>query len=115
MPPEKDTRTDFSKKVVALIKKIPKGKVATYGLIADLAGDSGRARWVGWLLHSSTRKYNLPWQRVIKSGGLLSFPELTRKYARQKNLLEQEGVIVKNGRVNLRIYLWNGKTRSKKD
>jgi methylated-DNA-protein-cysteine methyltransferase-like protein len=104
-----DKRTEFSKRVVKLIRSIPKGKVATYGLIAKLAGKPQGARGVGWLLHSSAKAHRLPWQRVIKTDGRLSFPESTRAHARQKRLLEKEGVIVANGRVDLKKHLWKKK------
>lgn len=96
-----DTRTEFSKKVIQLIKAIPQGSVATYGLIAALAGNPQGARGVGWLLHSSSEKYKLPWQRVLKAGGKLSFPELSQTY-----LLEKEGIVIIKGRVDLKKYLW---------
>lgn len=101
-----DTQIEFSQKVIKLIKSIPRGRVATYGLIAKLAGNPLGSRAVGWLLHSSTRKHKLPWQRVIKSGGKLSFPELSSAYVRQKKLLEIEGIIFTNGHVDLKKYLW---------
>jgi methylated-DNA-protein-cysteine methyltransferase-like protein len=101
-----DTRTEFSKRVIQLIQNIPEGKVATYKLIATLAGRPQGARGVGWLLHSSTLKYQLPWQRVIKSNGQLSFPEASHHYHQQKKILEKEGVIITNGRVDLQKYLW---------
>ncbi|KTC81319.1 MGMT family protein [Legionella brunensis] len=107
----KDTQTEFSKKVLELIKAIPKGKVATYGLIAGLAGNRQGARGVGWLLHSCAQSHNLPWQRVIKSNGQLSFPLLSNTYSLQKNLLESEGVTVLNGRVDLKEYLWEFNTK----
>lgn len=100
--------TDFSNQIIELIKAIPKGKVATYGLIAELADKPNGARQVGWLLHSCTNKYKLPWHRVIKSGGKLPFPEQSATYVRQKELLEREGIIFLNGRIDLKIYLWNG-------
>lgn len=102
----KDIRTEFSRKVIELIKSVPKGKVATYGLIAKLAGSPQGARGVGWLLHSSTHKYKLPWQRIIKSGGRLSFPVHSEKFDLQKRKLEAEGVIVENGKVDIKKYLW---------
>ena len=100
----KDTRTEFSKKVIELIQSVPKGKVATYGLIARLAGNPQASRHVGWLLHSSTQKYDLPWQRIIKSDGSLSFPKDSQSFIMQKQLLEDEGVLVKNGRVDLKKF-----------
>jgi methylated-DNA-protein-cysteine methyltransferase-like protein len=101
--------TEFSKKVIKLIKAIPEGKVATYGLIAKLAGKPQGSRGVGWLLHSSSQAHELPWQRVIKSDGKLSFPEMSESYIRQKRLLELEGVLVERGKVDLKKYLWNKK------
>lgn len=98
--------TEFSKKVIKLIKSIPEGKVATYGLIAKLAGNPRGSRGVGWLLHSSSGHHELPWQRVIKSDGKLSFPEMSNEYIRQKRLLELEGVEVLKGKVDLKKYLW---------
>ncbi len=104
-----DTRTDFTKNVIKMIKAIPEGKVATYALIAKLAGKPQGSRGVGWILHSSSHGHELPWQRVIKSGGKLSFPEMSPEYLRQKRLLELEGVEFTNGKVDLKIYLWNKK------
>lgn len=109
-----DTKTEFSKKVIKLIKSIPEGKVATYGLIAKLAGKPQGSRGVGWILHSSSYAHELPWQRVIKSGGTLSFPEMSEAYLRQKRLLELEGVFMTNGKINLDTYLWNKKLPAKK-
>lgn len=103
----KDTRTKFSKKVIELIQSVPKGKVATYGLIARLAGNPQGSRRVGWILHSSTQRYDLPWQRIIKSDGYLSFPEYSQNFIMQKHLLEAEGIIIKNGRVDLKKFLWS--------
>ncbi|MCC7459954.1 MAG: MGMT family protein [Proteobacteria bacterium] len=103
-------QTPFSKNVIKLIKMIPKGKVATYGQIARLAGSPWGARGVGWLLHSSTKKHNLPWQRVIKSGGSLSFPKTSKTFSLQKKLLEKEGVTLKTGRVNLKTHGWSPKS-----
>lgn len=102
-----NTNTEFSKRVIELIRAIPKGSVATYGLIARLAGNSRGARSVGWLLHSSTQKYDLPWQRVIKADGSLSFPKHTPNFDLQKTYLEAEGVILKNGCVDLKRFLWH--------
>ncbi len=101
-----DIRTEFSKRVIDLIRSVPKGKVATYGLIASLAGSPQGSRGVGWLLHSSTHKHKLPWQRIIKSGGQLSFPICSPKLNLQRDKLEAEGVIVVKGKVELKKFLW---------
>lgn len=96
----------FSKDVIELIQSVPRGKVATYGLIARFAGSPQGSRRVGWLLHSSTEKYHLPWQRIIKSDGSLSFPKDSPHFMMQKEQLEAEGIIVRNGRVDLKVFLW---------
>jgi len=71
-----------------------------------LVGNPRAARQVSWILHSSTKKYNLPWHRVISSKGIISLKSLEdREY--QKNLLEQEGIMFKDGfKVDLKKYLW---------
>ena len=102
----KDKQNTFSNTVIKLIKSVPKGKVATYGLIAKLAGKPKGARGVGWILHSSTNKYKLPWQRIIKSQGRLPFPEGSHKFMLQESKLEAEGVVVINGKIDLKKYLW---------
>lgn len=81
----------FFRRVVALIKKIPRGKVATYGQIAALAGNPRGARQVAWVLHSASDKEKLPWQRVINSRGSISLPRYGG-YELQRALLMKEGV-----------------------
>ncbi|MFX0147601.1 MAG: MGMT family protein, partial [Candidatus Hodarchaeota archaeon] len=81
----------FSQQVKQLIKQIPFGKVATYGQIATLAGNPRGARQVSWILHSSSKKDNLPWHRVINSKGGISLP-IGGGYETQKRLLELEGI-----------------------
>jgi len=71
-----------------------------------LAGNPRAARQVSWILHSSTKKYNLPWHRVISSKGIISLKSIEdREY--QKNLLEQEGIMISDEfKVDLKKYLW---------
>jgi methylated-DNA-protein-cysteine methyltransferase-like protein len=108
-----DARTDFTKKVIRLIRSIPRGKVASYGQIAKLAGKPQGSRGVAWILHSSSRAHGLPWQRVINSQGRISFPEDSREYARQKQLLENEGVEFVNGKVG-KAFLWAKKPSARR-
>lgn len=104
----------FSSKVLQLIRRIPTGKVATYGQIAALAGNPRAARQVAWLLHGASDKYGLPWQRVIGAQGRISLPR-GRGYRLQKKLLEQEGVrFQRGGHINLDAYQWKpGRKRLK--
>jgi methylated-DNA-protein-cysteine methyltransferase-like protein len=80
----------FSSKVVEIIQSIPKGKVASYGQIATLAGNHRAARQVSRILHSCTKKYNLPWHRVVNSQGKISLTN--HVFETQYELLKREGV-----------------------
>ncbi len=104
-----DTRTQFSKRVIKLVKQIPRGKVATYGQIAKLAGKPQGSRGVGWLLHSCSKSHGLPWQRVVNSKGKIPAPEDSLQYSVQMRLLQREGVDLMQGRVDLAKFLWNKK------
>jgi methylated-DNA-protein-cysteine methyltransferase-like protein len=92
---------------VQLVRRIPRGKVATYGQIAVLAGNAYASRQVARLLHSLSDKERLPWQRVINSRGTISLPAQAGE--RQRTLLEREGVqFGLRGRIDLSRYLWLG-------
>ncbi len=98
--------TEFHKQTIALIKKIPRGKVATYGQIAAMAGNPRGARQVVRTLHSSSDKEGLPWYRVINSKGMISLPP-GRGFELQRQLLEDEGVeFDRRGKVDLKRFLW---------
>ena len=96
----------FTERVKLLIKQITAGKVATYGQIALYAGNPRASRQVAWILHSSSRKDNLPWHRVINSKGRISLPK-GRGYELQKKLLENEGVVFdEDDFIDLDEYIW---------
>ena len=104
---------DFSKNVIEIIQSIPKGKVITYKLIAEMAGCERGSRQVARLLHTCTVKYNLPWHRVISSKGNIVTPQ-GGLYEAQYELLTAEGVYVKkDGSIDLEKYLWMGETGGK--
>ncbi|NMH60650.1 cysteine methyltransferase [Alteromonas sp. MYP5] len=88
------------------INLIPEGKVASYGQIADLAGLPRRARLVGYYLKHCQATENLKWHRVIKSSGQIAFPPGSERAKVQSENLAMEGVVVKNGRVNMKKYQW---------
>lgn len=93
--------TPFHQCVVDIIRKIPRGKVATYGQIAALAGSPRSARQVVRILHSCSRKYKLPWHRVINKQGKISLPK-GAGYEEQILRLKREGVQMSaTGRVDL--------------
>ena len=96
----------FSQRVKDIIKKIPRGKVATYGQIAAFAGSPRAARQVVRILHSSSRKDKLPWQRVVNSQGKISLKP-GYGYEKQKRLLLREGVKFDlYGVIDFDKYLW---------
>lgn len=101
------TMTEFSSKVIQEIKKIPKGKVATYGQIAKLAGKPQGSRGVAWILNSSSQSHGLPWHRVLNSKGKISFPPATAEYTKQKRLLAKEGIeFGDNDQIDMMRFQW---------
>ena len=96
---------DTSRRIVDLIRSIPRGRVATYGLIAAMAGMPYGARQVARLLHSSSGRHRLPWHRVINASGGISLPAASGG-ALQRALLEKEGVSFRNDKVDLRRHAW---------
>ena len=85
---------------------VPAGKVSSYGQIADLAGLPGRARLVGKVLGQAPESMQLPWYRILRSNGQLAFAKGSEAAARQKGLLQTEGVVVLNNRVRLAEFQW---------
>lgn len=97
-------------RIYEIIQAIPKGKVATYGQIAALAGNPRAARTVGWVLHALPGDSDAPWHRVLNARGASSFPEAGKRKLQQA-LLEAEGVVFDAGaQVDLDFFQWDGKT-----
>lgn len=104
-----DNKTEHEKTAVTLkiyeaVKRIPKGKVASYGKIAEMAGDKKLARAVGNALHKNTDPENIPCYRVVNAKGELSAAYAFGGREAQKKLLEDDGIEVINGRVDLLKY-----------
>ena len=93
-----------SKRIYEAVKKIPKGYVATYGQIAEWAGDKNMARAVGNALHKNPNPDEIPCFRVVNSKGELAGAFAFGGPDNQAKLLEAEGVKVVNGKVDLKIY-----------
>ncbi len=96
------------KKIYDVVAKIPPGKVATYGQVAELAGMKGHARFVGYALHSLPQNSILPWHRVINRLGKISYAISRNTYDNlQKRLLESEGVrFDPEGKIDLNRFRW---------
>jgi methylated-DNA-protein-cysteine methyltransferase-like protein len=106
-----DTRAEspFSRKAKEVIRAIPRGRVATYGQVAALAGRPRAARAVAWILHSSSNTAGLPWHRVINGRGGISLGR-GRGFEEQNKRLMAEGIAVGHGgRVDLQRFRWEPK------
>lgn len=90
--------------VYRLIKKIPRGRVTTYGQLARKLRLRGGARAVGYAMAACPSGRGIPWHRVIGAGGRLLIPEPHGSL--QRRLLESEGVRVEFGRVDMARYAW---------
>jgi methylated-DNA-protein-cysteine methyltransferase-like protein len=95
-----------AQRILAAIRKIPKGRVSTYGNVAEAAGLPRRARLVGTVLRQTPASVKVPWFRVINAGGRISFPVNSDAYERQRSNLEAEGISLVRGRVDLKRYGW---------
>lgn len=93
-----------TKRIYEAVKKIPKGKVATYGQVAALAGNEKMARAVGNALHHNPEPGVIPCHRVVNTKGELAGAFAFGGEQVQEKLLQAEGVEVKNGKVNLQKY-----------
>ena len=97
----------FYHRIYRLVKHIPKGRVATYGIVARLAGRPGAARTVGWALSALPEENDVPWWRVINAAGRISLSALDHSAVLQRALLLREGVkFAPGGAVNLSVYGW---------
>lgn len=98
----------FTERVIKIIRCIPAGKVMTYGQVAAAAGNQRGARQVSRILHSMSKKYDLPWHRIINAQGGISTPvNADQKGIDQRKMLEMEGVkFGLKGKVDLSMYRW---------
>lgn len=91
----------------SMVRKIPRGRVATYGQIAELAGLEGHARQVGYALHNLPSPSSVPWHRVVNARGEISPRSAGDSHELQKMLLEGEGIEFSlAGRVDLKRFGW---------
>jgi methylated-DNA-protein-cysteine methyltransferase-like protein len=106
--------------IYALVRRIPRGRVMTYGQIATLLGNRLSPRAVGWAMHGCPA--GVPWQRVVNAAGGCSTERLPDiPPGLQRALLEAEGVLFKpNGTLDLARYRWSppaarGRSRRRED
>jgi len=90
----------FFEQVYAIVERIPRGKVASYGQIAWMLGRPRSARAVGWAMRHCPE--NLPWQRVVKADGNITGGSYAES---RKELLISEGItFLPDGRIDMKIY-----------
>jgi len=92
----------------AVVRRVPRGRVATYGTIARVAGLPGRARQVGYALAALPDSHDVPWHRIVNARGEVSARTAAVGYERlQRTLLEAEGVVFDDsGRISLDTFGW---------
>jgi len=93
-----------------MVRRIPRGRVMTYGQIAELLGEGYTARTVGFCMHSSPE--GTPWHRVLNAQGATSTGRVVLPHDKQQRLLEQEGVVFnEKNRCDLQTYLFIPRTK----
>ena len=99
-------RLNAQQQVVDIVRRIPRGRVMTYGQISTLMGGRLSPRAVGWMLHRCPD--GVPWQRVVNASGGCStdrLPDFPKGL--QRSMLEDEGVVFRaNGAIDLETYRW---------
>lgn len=100
-----NTDNDYREGVFRIVRSIPRGRVMTYGQIAEILGEGYTPRTVGFVMHSANDK--TPWHRVINAQGGCSTRGLVLPHDKQQRMLEAEGVSFnERGRCELQQFLW---------
>lgn len=98
-------------RIYRVVRRIPRGRVATYGQVAALAGLGGHARQVGYALHALPDGTVVPWHRVVNASGGISTRAVRGAELVQRLLLEKEGIhLDARGRVSLDRSQWKPRT-----
>lgn len=87
--------------VLAVVRSIPPGRVATYGQVAKEAGLGRRARFVGRVMARLPEGSDVPWHRVVRAGGEIAFPAGSEGRRRQRSRLEAEGVAFDGEKIDM--------------
>lgn len=94
-------------RIYTVVRKIPRGKVSTYGRVAKLAGIPGHARQVGYAMHALPVGTPVPWQRVVNAKGEISRRSRGGGELTQRILLEREGIrFTARNRIDLARHGW---------
>ena len=108
---KKEPDPKYRERVYRIVRKIPRGKVMTYGQIAYMLGEGYTPRTVGFVMHGADEQ-NTPWHRVINSQGRCSTGRIVLPSDKQQRMLQREGVKFDNsGRCDLEVFLWQPRRR----
>jgi methylated-DNA-protein-cysteine methyltransferase related protein len=98
---------NFFERVYAVVKQIPYGKVTSYGAIAKVLGSARSARMVGWAMNAAHNLEDVPAHRVVNRKGLLTGKHHFDGTNLMQQLLENEGIVVKNNQIiNFENVFW---------
>lgn len=101
----------YRERVYQIVRTIPRGRVMTYGQLAEILGEGYTPRTVGFVMHASSDK--TPWHRVINAQGACSTGKVVLPHDKQQRMLEREGVSFnERGRCDLEKYLWIPETHN---
>jgi len=113
MSPAKRDNPQYRERVYSIVRRIPAGRVMTYGQIAELLGEGYTPRTVGFVMHSSPE--GTPWHRVLNAQGGCSTLNIVLPHDKQQRLLESEGVVFdKHSRCDLQTFLFVPKSRKRR-
>lgn len=103
--PDKVKDRNYRERVFEIVRRIPEGRVMTYGQIADILGEGYTPRTVGYVMNASIE--GVPWQRVINAQGGCSTGHIVLPPDKQQRMLESEAVkFNEKGRCDLNVYRW---------
>lgn len=103
---------DRHTRIYDVVRRIPRGRVSTYGQVAMLAGLPGQARLVGYALAVLDAETDVPWHRVVNARGEISLPAGDHPAQAQRARLLAEGVEFRNGRIPLQRWGWRPRSRA---
>ena len=95
----------YRERVYKIVRRIPRGRVMTYGQIAYILGEGYTPRTVGFVMHGADER-KTPWHRVINSQGRCSTGRVVLPADKQQRMLEAEGVEFTGGKCDLALFLW---------
>lgn len=100
-------RSENYLRIYAVVRRVPEGRVATYGQVAAVAGLPGHARQVGYALHASRPEDELPWHRIVNAKGEVSPRSEPGYEGLQQAMLEAEGIeLGPTGKIDLKRFRW---------